>query len=87
MSDDMIKWFYDLRSEGGAWCCSYNDGIADPDWQSNGGRYEVWIKGAWRKVDPKALITDPNKYNRAWVWITEVDGVVTVKCFLPGAGT
>jgi hypothetical protein len=42
-------WFDNLKSKGGALCCSDADGTAlsDVDWQTKDGRYRVRIDGEW----------------------------------------
>ncbi len=83
------RWFNDLRSDGGALCCSGNDGLtlSDPDWESKDGHYRVRIEGEWIVVPDHAVVTVPNIDGRAHVWPMRGMTGVSVRCFMPGALT
>ena len=80
-------WFDQLRSQGGALCCSDADGIAvsDPDWDMSGGHYRVKLDGNWMDVPDDAVVTVPNRAGRTMVWPYRADGkVIFIRCFMPG---
>ncbi len=83
-------WFDNLKSKGGAPCCSDADGsaVSDVDWEAKGGRYRVRIDGRWYDVPEEALITEPNRAGRTMVWpVTYQDGSIHIRCFMPGSMT
>lgn len=84
---EMDDWFKGLRSKAGAHCCNGSDyeGIADPDWQSKDGKYQVRLNGVWHDVPPDAVIDTPNKVGQAMVWPYEIEGQTFIRCFMPGA--
>jgi hypothetical protein len=88
-------WFDHLASDRGP-CCSFADGvsIADVDWDNLGtiddvnSGYRVRLDGKWIDVPKTALITEPNKDGRAFVWpYSDGSDTPQIRCFLPGAGT
>jgi hypothetical protein len=82
-------WFDQLKSKGGASCCSDADGFAvsDPDWEAKDGKYRVRLKGQWLDVPEEALITEPNRVGRTMVWPVPEVGGMRIRCFMPGAMT
>lgn len=80
------SWFESLSSEFGP-CCSDADGyvVADVDWESDHGHYRVRIDDEWVVVPEGAVITEPNKTERAMVWKHYIDGHPRVRCFMPGS--
>ena len=80
------RWFNELRSHSGAVCCSGSDGevITDADWESYQGRYRVRIDGRWIVVEPWAVVDTPNIDGRTVVWPYRKDGIVIIRCFMPG---
>lgn len=83
-------WFDQLRSSGGANCCSDADGtaIADVDWETKNGRYRVRIDGQWFDVPDDAVVTEPNRAGRTMVWPLKYhDGSTHIRCFMPGPMT
>jgi hypothetical protein len=82
------SWFDKLKSGRGP-CCSNYDGltITDADWNTDNGRYRVRIEGHWIVVPDDADVTEPNRYGPAVVWPMKDNGVLTVRCFMPGALT
>jgi hypothetical protein len=82
-------WFDNLKSKGGALCCSDADGTAlsDVDWQTKDGRYRVRIDGEWVDVPDDAVITEPNRAGRTMVWPLRGYGGLVIRCFMPGSMT
>lgn len=83
-------WFDQLASGRGL-CCSFADGlsIADVDWDTGGagGHYRVRLNGEWIDVPDAAVVTEPNRDGRAFVWpYIDAEGNTQIRCFLPGAG-
>jgi hypothetical protein len=58
--------------------------VADVDWESDHGRYRIRIDVGWVVVPEGAVITQPNKTERAMVWKHYIDGYPRVRCFMPG---
>lgn len=90
VSDSMKSWFMGLHSGKGP-CCADADGhvVADVDWQSKDGHYQVQLGGKWLDVPDDAVLTTPNLYGRAMVWPMnpwdETWGVESgIRCFMPG---
>jgi hypothetical protein len=85
-------WVQALTDKKGNGCCDTADGYpAEVEWDSDTGRYRVFIQGQWLDVPDEALIEKPNRLGYAVVWYYpsyEVDGRMTpkIRCFLPGAG-
>lgn len=86
-------WFDGLRSGKGP-CCSDADGsaVADADWRTKDGKYEVLLEGEWRTVPDDAVITEPNRAGRTMVWpiyyrsMGKLDRI-DIRCFMPGSMT
>lgn len=80
------NWFDNLRSGQGP-CCSDADGsaVSDVDWESDHGRYRVRIEGVWIDVPADAVIKGPNLAGRTMVWPMHQDGMVHIRCFIPGS--
>jgi hypothetical protein len=76
-------WFDSLKSDFGP-CCGVADGIADPDWESKDGHYRVRIDGKWIDVPDRAVIREPNEFQRSMVWPIRGSGHIFIRCFLPG---
>src|SRR3954470_12792054 len=55
-------WFNQLKSKGGALCCSDADGTAlsDVDWETRDNHYRVRINGEWIDVPDESVIIEPN---------------------------
>ncbi len=84
-----LKAWFDRLASGKGLCCSFADGVSiqDVDWDTQGGRYRVRLKGQWFDVPDTALITEPNRFGPAVVWpYQDSEGVTQIRCFLPGAG-
>jgi hypothetical protein len=80
------EWFNHLASGKGL-CCSLADGetVADPDWRTERGHYQVRLEGAWIDVPDDAVITEPNRDGRTMVWPLRLYGALTIRCFMPGS--
>ena len=93
------KEWWDALASGKGLCCSFADGAAvkDVDWDTQRDasagpdaeiHYRVRLNGRWIDVPPAAVITEPNKFGQAVVWpYADVEGVIQIRCFMPGAGT
>ena len=90
-------WFEHLASGKGL-CCSFADGYAveDADWKTttDGKHYRVRVPHSaggtqmdWVDVPDEAVITEPNRVGRTMVWPLYGDGVVSIRCFMPGSMT
>ena len=83
------KWFDSLKSGNGP-CCSNADGttLSDVDWESNNGKYRVFLNGKWMDVPDSAVLTGPNMAGVTMVWPMYSFGVVIqIRCFIPGSMT
>ena len=50
------------------------------------GKYRVRLDGQWIEVPPDALVTVPNKFGLAVVWLyKDYEGRTQIRCFIPGA--
>jgi len=81
------QWFDSLASRRGP-CCSVADGqsVEDVDWDAKDGKYRVRLDGQWIEVPPDALVTVPNKFGLAVVWLyKDYEGRTQIRCFIPGA--
>ncbi len=82
-------WFDSLRSGNGP-CCSDADGnvVSDVDWDTKNpmsdGHYRVRIDGEWVDVPDRAVLAGPNKAGLTMVWPMYSNGLVSVRCFIPG---
>jgi hypothetical protein len=85
---ELNGWFDHLASKKGP-CCSFADGetVADVDWQSKDGHYEVKLDGDWIVVEDSAVITEPNRIGRTMVWPFTLYGETKIRCFMPGSMT
>lgn len=83
-------WFEHQHSITGAWCCNLADGhvIAESDWRTSDGHYEVKIEGNWHMVPASALrdpLGGPNPTGHAVVWWKQVGSDTVILCFAPGS--
>src|SRR5262247_3364015 len=81
------EWFESLASRRGP-CCSVADGqsVEDVDWDTKNGQYRVRLDGQWIEVPADALVTVPNKFGPAVVWLyKDYEGRTQIRCFIPGA--
>jgi hypothetical protein len=89
-------WFQSLQSKDGRYCCAKADGhpLNDGEWDIKGDNYRVFIQGEWIVVPDEAVISGPNKFGKAVVWLRkdahiasgEVHDVTRILCFIPGSG-
>ena len=82
------SWFDRQRNVRGMLCCSIADGhiLSEDEWRSNGGFYEVFIRGDWYRILPSQMrdtAGGPNPTGRAIVWYSVHDRVI-IYCFAPG---
>ncbi len=84
-----LKPWFDHLASGKGLCCSMADGeaVADPDWQSKDGHYQVRLDNRWIDVPDDALITEPNRAGRTMVWPIRLDRDISIRCFMPGSMT
>lgn len=82
------EWVDKLHSPSGVWCCHLLDGelANDVEYDMDSGRYRVKLDGRWLDVPDDAVITEPNKFGRALVWVDRNGDIPRIRCFLPGAG-
>ena len=76
------QWFDSLASRRGL-CCSVADGqsVEDVDWDAKDGKYRVRLDGQWIEVPPDALVTVPNKFGLAVVWLyKDYEGRTQIRC-------
>ena len=80
-------WFDSLRNKDKAYCCSDADG-RETDYEIRGLSYWVPINGEWTEVPDYAVITEPNKFGRAMVWLATAaqDQPPKIRCFIPSSG-
>jgi len=82
-------WYSGLKNGNERLCCggpSIDATTLDgPDWETKDGSYRVRLEGEWHDVPPEAVLTEPNKDGRTLVWPSHNDGMVTIRCFMPGA--
>jgi hypothetical protein len=87
-SSPLKQWFDSLASRRGL-CCSFADGqsVEDVDWDTKDGKYRVRLDGQMIEVPPDALVSVPNKFGLAVVWLyKDYEGRTQIRCFIPGAG-
>jgi len=85
---EMKQWFNDLHSGKGP-CCSDADGTAlsNVDWETHEGKYRVRIDGVWIDVPNDAVLEQPNRAGVTMVWPFRNDGLIMIRCFIPGSMT
>jgi len=84
LSPDVQDWVKGLKGINSLSCCDDADGI-DPEWQMQASGYRVRFRGEWLRVEPGAVLNEPNRLGvaRAWIGFT-ADTRPYVRCFLPG---
>lgn len=87
------EWMMALSDAAGNSCCEITDNSAIKDvpwdnWYDDQGvkHYKVMIERDWIKVDDSKVVREPNKIGVPIVWIYRDNGMLIVKCFLPGSG-
>ena len=56
--------------------------------------YRVFVQGEWIVVPDDAVISGPNKFGKAIVWLQdyadlasgEIQTITRIRCFIPGSG-
>ena len=59
------------------------------DWfnKLKSGHYKVRLKGQWVDVPDDAVLNEPNRDGRTWVWPVYMLNSVLIRCFIPGPMT
>ena len=87
--DPLQPWFQSLQSQDGLYCCARADGLPldDGEWDIKDNKYRVFIQGEWIVVPNDAVISGPNKFGKAIVWLQDyTDFASGIWCFIPGSG-
>jgi hypothetical protein len=86
----LASWFEAIHNKMGAYCCKNADGIPveDSDWDVKKDHYWVRLNLGWQMVPDGALVTEPNKFGRAVVWLYDDlnNTSMQIRCFMPGSG-
>jgi hypothetical protein len=94
-NDPLRPWFEALKNKYGLVCCAEADGhpLDESEWDMKGNSYRVLVEGKWTVVPDDALISGPNKFGKAivWLWPQEIpewsgDANNPIRCFIPGSG-
>jgi hypothetical protein len=83
-----------LRNKTGLVCCAEADGhpLDEGEWDVKDNHYRVLVNGEWAVVPDNALISGPNKFGKAivWLWPQEIGAWSgpgsSIRCFIPGSG-
>jgi hypothetical protein len=85
-----------LQSKDGLYCCAQADGhpLDESEWDIKGDKYRIFIQGEWIVVPDDAVISGPNKFGKAIVWLRdhadpasgEINTITRIRCFIPGSG-
>jgi hypothetical protein len=101
ISDEEAAWWECQKNAEGMSCCGQADGhvLQASEWRETKKGYEVFLRGNWYPVPPKAVIRaqcgtepDPEKRWLAKVWYAPSIGLggqyveVVIYCFLPVYG-
>ena len=94
--DPLEHWFQSLQTKNGLYCCARADGhpLDDGEWDTKDNHYRVFIQGEWTVVPDDAVISVPNKFGKAIVWLRdhadiasgEIETITRIRCFIPGSG-
>ena len=92
--DPLRPWFESLRNNAGMYCCARADGhpLDDGEWDIKGNSYRVFVQGEWTAVPDDAVISSPNKFGKAIVWLRDHDELPPnllsdlILCFIQGSG-
>ena len=94
-NDPLQPWFQSLKSKDGLYCCAKADGhpLEESEWDMKYNHYRVFVTGEWAVVPDHAVISGPNKFGKAivWLWPREVlawgnSASELIRCFIPGSG-
>jgi hypothetical protein len=85
-----------LQNKDGFYCCARADGhpLEDGEWDIKDNHYRVFLEGEWIDVPDDAVISGPNKFGKAIVWLRadahitsgEIQNITRIRCFIPGSG-
>ena len=91
---DENAWFNRRRAVDGTKCCDENDAFVgeNVEWRMVGGRYEVFVRGAWYQVPPGRVMrsdpADPSPFGSAALLFYTVNpnwpNGFMLWCFRPG---
>ena len=94
--DPLQPWFEALKNKVGVSCCAEADGhpLDEGEWDMKGDSYRVFVRGEWIAVPDHAVISGPNKFGKAIVWLldfgdlasSEIQTITRIRCFIPGSG-
>jgi hypothetical protein len=94
-NDPLRPWFEALKNKVGMYCCAGADGhpLDESEWDIKDNTYRVLLQGEWIVVPDDAVISGPNKFGKAivWLWPQEVlawgdPASNFIRCFIPGSG-
>jgi hypothetical protein len=73
--DSLQPWFNSLRNKARLYCCASADGhpLDDGEWDTKNNSYRVLLQGKWTVVPDDAVISSPNKFGKAIVWLWQPD--------------
>ena len=94
--DPLEPWFQSLHNKRGLYCCARADGqpLDDSEWDIKDNKYRIFLQGEWIVVPDDAVLSDPNKFGKAIVWLHDYADIVSgdvhtitrIQCFIPGSG-
>jgi hypothetical protein len=95
-NDPLHPWFDSLQNKAGLYCCAKADGhpLDESEWDIKDNHYRVVVNGEWMVVPDDAVLSGPNKFGKAIVWLwpsREIaewggGGSNLIRCFIPGSG-
>ena len=95
-NEPLRPWFEALKNKTGLVCCAEADGhpLDESEWDIKDNHYRVFVQGGWVVVPDLAVISGPNKFGKAivWLWPQEVlawggePANTVIRCFIPGSG-
>ena len=90
---ERTPWMAALQNASGVLCCDFSDANATKDvtWDifrdpAGVAHFKVFMEGGWVVVPDSAVVNQPNKYGIPMIWTYHSDGVLQIRCFLPGGG-
>ena len=74
--------------------CESRWSLDDSEWDIKDNKYRVFLQGEWIVVPDDAVLSDPNKFGKAIVWLHDYADIVSgdvhtitrIQCFIPGSG-
>jgi hypothetical protein len=74
------------KSKAGTLCCDGKDYTIPSNWERTPDGFRVLIRDTWLTVPKDAVVSNvPNPDIEAKVWLLTAEGVMLVRCFMPGA--